>query len=184
MIEWVRLFAVTFALYVTAITIPAHAALVTQINGLNIDGQLYDVTFHAGASFNDLWDSNVNQTFGDDTSLFNAAPTFWGNETAANHARDAIMSFLGSADTTTGFGDGFRIPFAFSGGTDIFVTQDQYLDPALDTAYTAIDFQPGTASNDTPYASFVLAAPVPPAAWLFASGLCGLIGAARRKVSR
>ena len=55
-----------------------NAALVTQLHGVNVNGRVYDVTFH-GASFNALRDGDGELIFGDgDGSQFGAAPTFWG----------------------------------------------------------------------------------------------------------
>jgi hypothetical protein len=56
----------------------AHAALVTELADVDINGTFYDVTFHTALSFNDLWDGDGNGDFGADGSIFDSAPTFWG----------------------------------------------------------------------------------------------------------
>ena len=106
----------------------ASAGLITNIPGLDIGGTLYDVTFHANPSFNDLWDANADRVFGNDTSIFNAAPTFGMVRTGAVAAANAIVDLFGTSgadgtgvEAAAGCGgaagngtycDGFLLPFA------------------------------------------------------------------------
>lgn len=182
--------ACAFTLFM--LTNTAQAALVASISSLNIDGTLYDVTFHVAdaTSFAELWDSDGDGIFGEvgDTSVFNAQPTFWGDATGAANAATAITAYLGTADWTSSFlTDKFFVPYEFAfGGPSIATYTDNNGALATDgLGITTI----GGASTDTmccssigPYASFQ-AVPVPAAVWLFGSGLLGLIGISRRKKS-
>ena len=73
---------------------PVKAAVINPILNLDIGGTLYDVTFHDGTgdSFNVLWDADNDGIFGGGGgSVFSVAPTFWGDFSGANAARDAII---------------------------------------------------------------------------------------------
>jgi hypothetical protein len=155
----------------------------------------FDVTFHDGSgdSFNALWDADNDGSFGGPGSLFTAQPTFWGDQSGAELARDAIITALGSTGITTGISDSFFIPYgtsaglAITSGTDnILVTVDGIYSPLTDespTLFNAND-NDATYSSYYPYASFAVSSvPIPPAIWLLSSGLAGLIGTARRKIS-
>jgi hypothetical protein len=167
----------------------AHAAVINPIFGLNIGGTLYNVTFHDGVddSFNAIWDADNNGVFD------SAAPTFWGDEAGALAAAEAIVTLLGTADATTSQAvtDAFLIPVT-TRDTGIQITAGQdIIRSARDTA-TALNVDgviitvcctTDTTTNVlTPYATFAVV-PIPPAIWLFGSGLIGLIGIARRKKS-
>lgn len=175
----------------------AHAALVTEILGLDIGGTRYDVTFHSQASFQNLWDADGDWVFGDgDGATFNNAPTFWNNAAAAYLAATAIMNALGSSDITLEAdtnpdlprpeSDSFMVPYEqldLSKGLYVGLWQDQY-EPGSDGIYSNGNLPINSASlNYAPYASFSASVPVPAAAWLFGSGLLGLIGISRRKKS-
>ena len=167
-----------------------HAAVINPILGLNIGGTLYNVTFHdsAGASFNALWDADDDGVFGGGSSLFSTAPTFWGDEAGAQAATSAIITALGTSDASTAGSDSFLIPYQTRGGgtiTDGVDTIDIYFDAIATlnqeaSATSAVDDFVSSNYNVSPYASFTVV-PVPAAAWLFGSGLIGLIGIARRK---
>jgi hypothetical protein len=172
----------------------AHAVTVNPILGLDIGGTLYDVTFNDGVgdSFNALWDADDDGVFGGGGSVFTAAPTFWGDQSGAEAARDAIIAALGTVDTTTGSVDGFFIPYGGNAatGTTISAAQDtisfasdNFNAPSVDNPGLFSQFDDETLRYNTwPIASFqVSAVPIPAAVWLFGSGLLGLVGMARRK---
>ena len=172
----------------------AHAALVSQLLGLDIDGTLYDVTFHTGAgdTFQALWDADNDGVFGGGASVFTAAPTFWGDQVGAETARDAIMGVLGAVDTTTTSpSDNFLVPFKAQGspGDTISTAVDNIANshdtdnrPNVDDLRNGTVFEDDSISATHPYASFTVSAvPIPAAVWLFGSGLLGLVGMARRK---
>lgn len=178
----------------------AHAALVSQLLGLDIGGTRYDVTFHtnSGDSFMALWDADNDGVWGGGTSVFAAAPLFWGDAAGAALASNAIIGALGSADWVDSFGTNYDralVPWgAFNcqlGGSPIPLTAgnecigsrgDQNVDLAIDNDVMLSIIQEDLARSDLRYASFAVSAvPVPAAVWLFGSGLLGLIGVARRK---
>jgi hypothetical protein len=172
----------------------AHAALVNQLLGLNIDGTLYNVTFHTGSgdSFNALWDANNDGAFGGGGSVFSSAPTFWGDQTGAQAAAAAIIAALGTTDTTVAGSpgsDSFYVPFgtvgpplsSFTDSINVYTdtnTNTPTFSDSLSNVVTSDIFDP---TQFYPYASFEVV-PVPAALWLFGSGLLGLIRVARRKV--
>ena len=100
------------------------------------------------------------------------------------------MAVLGNTDSTTDSWDSFAIPFNT-------VLSDGNITSSIDVIHSVIDgdaallgdFVSYNSFRDyqtnlpaQPYASFALCSvPVPAAAWLFGSGLIGLIGIARRK---
>lgn len=158
----------------------ANAAQITELLGVDINGTSYDVTFHLGSSFNDLWDADDDGIFGEsDSSLFNSAPTFWGDAPLALLAANAIISRLGTADTTTVVGsDSFLVAYGISNGilTSYF---DGFVEPDNDVVGTAPNFIGAAITAFYPYVSFSPAAspvPIPAAVWLFGSALIGLLG--------
>lgn len=104
---------------------------VIAIDGLNIQGTDYDVTFHKDKSFNDLFGTFDLDSQGD--------PTFWNDANGANDATDSIMFALGDSNytwkddnhTTQSEWDLFLVPYfsnltgAFRGVTDIGVQLNQ-----------------------------------------------------------
>ncbi len=170
----------------------AYSDIINPISGLDIGGTKYDVTFHSGSTFNELWDGDDDGNWGGGGSVFDEPPTFWGDQAGAKQAAQAIIDYLGDTSETPPYGDGFGVPFATqdpSGslvpGNDIivyFVDANQLslvvdvLDPWQNNDYNYLTFWP--------YASFQTSeVPVPPAFWLYGTGLLGLIGAARRRTS-
>ena len=182
------------AVNLVALSSAATAEVVNPIIGLNIGkgGTLYDVTFHDGSddSFNAIWDADDNGDFD------GAAPTFWGDFAGAIEAANAIIARLGTTDTTTAGSDSFLVPYGAGQGCTTTITPG----PATEYICTVYDQIPGAAEDSSfssdslltdvsvaytgslPYATFTATVPIPAAAWLFASGLIGLIGIARRKV--
>ena len=177
-----RLLGAVCALTIAAYASSANAVLVTEILGLDINGTSYDVTFYSGAgdTFNALWDSNGDEIFGNDSSVFNAAPTFWGDEAGATSATLAIMAALGTVDTTNGPYDSFSVPFGRA-STSILRCIDAHISPTTDAYNCTGTTDAASIGGATGYVSFTSAVPVPAAVWLFGSGLLGLIGLARRK---
>ena len=187
-----HLLAALCALALVILANTAQAALMNPIMGLNIDGTVYNVTFHED-SFNALWDADDNGAFGGGASVFSSAPTFWGDPTGAQAATKAIIVALGNTDTTTTYpSDAFQVPFYGGDSTTA-------LHAGIETIYSAIDsniitdsdpLDPNYGQDDSfisytclfPYASFEVATvPIPAAIWLFGSGLLGMIGIARRQ---
>ena len=108
-----RLFGAVCFFTLAALTNTAHAEIVNPIRGLDIGGTLYDVTFHdsEGDTFMALWDADNDGVFGGGSSLFNTAPTFWGDPTGAHEAALAIMMALGNSYASTTGSDSFSIPY-------------------------------------------------------------------------
>ena len=167
----------------------AKATIFSAIDDLNINGTLYDVTFHPGSSFIELWDANGDFDFSDGGTLGPGGPTFWDDEPGATAAAAAIMSFLGDEHETAGFqGDGFVVPFGiFVVGavvTDfVLVAWDNDSAVGVDTLISGSGFFNDDVLTGNPYASFTTssAVPVPAAVWLFGTALVGFIGMSRRR---
>jgi hypothetical protein len=172
----------------------ANAALVSQLSGVNVDGTLYDVTFHTDPfdSFNALWDGNDDGLFGVDGSLFDTAPTFWGNQIGAMAAVTAVMSALGTEDTLSSRfpWDAFQVPYQYHNPPThdrVLVWIDSYNDPLVDEGSQSLardnsPVEPHVKAGAPPYATFTpTAVPVPAAVWLFGSALIGLVGVSKRK---
>ncbi len=82
----------------------AHATLIKSLPNLDIDGTKYNVTFH-DKSFNALFDKDGDGQYNDnDGSIFNRAPIFFGNKSAAESASIAIIGALGKSDWTKSIG--------------------------------------------------------------------------------
>ena len=72
---------------------------VSGIKNLDIGGAAYDVTLHVGLSFRSIWDADGDWTFDDnDGSLFDRAPLFWLDGSAADQAAQAITAALGTTN--------------------------------------------------------------------------------------
>jgi len=99
----------------------ANAALITTIPNIVVGGIEYTATFHVSSGVNDLFDADRDAIFGDsDGSLFNRAPTFFGDETGARDAASQIIIRLGTTDTTSPNSDSFFIPTAFATVAGVF----------------------------------------------------------------
>jgi hypothetical protein len=165
----------------------AHAALVTGLQNVDIDGTLYDVTFHSRATtrFNQLWAVNGAGSVVLGGTLFDGAPAFWGNVTAADAAAAAILLEYESLDLSStfyGIGGSFYIPYALVSGFPVYSTKHLVVD--IVHCGTSVDplciVDPN--SDTTPWASFAVSAvPVPAAVWLFGTALIGLVGFSKRK---
>lgn len=164
--------AIIFALVLPSL---GNAALIEKINNLEIGGILYDVTFQF-ESFNDLFDKNGNNIFGEgDGADINRAPTFFGSPGDAADAALSILNFLGDDGFTStsinGPRDGFIVPSAsdisLSGFRDLFIglLDDEVV---LDTI-TLRDF----SSSVTPIATFELSStsPIPVPSTVALAGL-------------
>ncbi len=192
--SFLRFILVSLALLGLSVS-SANAALVTQLLSVEIGGTDYDVTFHAGYTFADLWDGDGDNTLGeDDGSIFKEKPLFWGDSGGAKLAAQAIILRLGDADTTfeaTTGTDLFLVPYEYySSGQPELVrnTTDQFGAPTEDSVYLGYVYfriPPDARHVPMPFASFAPAAlsavPVPAAVWLFGTALVGLIGFGKRK---
>lgn len=166
----------------------AHAALITSLSNVNIDGTLYNVTFHAGQSFNDLFDNDGDKSFTDsDGSEFNRAPHFWGDEAGAMSAANAIIAALGDTDLTNSFANGsftdsFNIPFEINANNTSRYRGygDEFTDPANDNLRSISATFTGTHGN-FPVATFQKV-PTPPTIALIGLvlGIMGFMGRQRR----
>jgi hypothetical protein len=163
----------------------ANAASVSGLQNVDIGGTLYDVTFHSNLSFYELWDGNIDGNFEPDGSVFDGAPTFWGDELLAESAATAVMSKLGVFDTVLdSAGDGFAVPYAHKDSSSIGLVKiwfEYYPHLGADLLFYDTRYY-FTGSSDVPYASFAVSAvPVPAAVWLFGTALIGLVGFSKRK---
>lgn len=184
-----RLSGAVCALTLAVLANPSHAATVNPIIGLDIGGTLYDVTFHdtAGDSFNRLWDADGDGVFGGGSSLFNTAPTFWGDWRAAETAAFAIVGFLGDNDQSTALGDAFYVPYEYVWDGIVGVFGDE----ALSVGEDFVDYNDLSVNSDqsltgrvfVSFAPSVAPVPVPSAVWLFGSGLLALVGTTSRKTA-
>ncbi len=165
----------------------ANAALVTELLNVDIDGSLYDVRFHnaPGDSFYGLWeDGDGDGSFSAVGSLFDSAPTFWGDSAGAAAAAAAIIAALGSADTTSSYGfDTFYVAYGYFGGDRILVQADPEVLPSIDSLISYNFIVPNDFYPFYPYASFtdVSVVPIPAAIWLFGTALIGLVGFGKRR---
>lgn len=164
---------------------------VTIIHDLEIEGSLFDVTFHRVISFNDLYGANDES--------FVTQPYFWGDRMAAYYAALAIRDVLGQDKKTsrrwyTGDGtnsgwtasDTFLVPYQTvpTQSGNINAMGDPYYplnsDGILDFAGVYAINKTSVSENFT-YATFqdLNAVPVPSAISLLAFGLLSLIGIGR-----
>lgn len=166
-----------------------HADVISFIEGLIIDGTSYDVTIHNDPyySFSTLWDADNDGLFGSGGSVFSDAPMFWGDLSTAIIAAQSIAAYLGDNGHLT-YSDGtdsFLVPYG-----ETITDQEDTINAVLDgyilpgaTVIGTNGFSEFGMDQVYPWVSFELSAnvPIPPALWLFGSGLMGLIGVARRK---
>ena len=161
------IFGLSGAKAVTVLTEACDAFVcATGINGVNLSGTLYNVTFEQGA---------LSSFDGSDFPLLN-------NGGATSSVRNSIVTWLTNDSSATrvgsqadGYSEDFHVPASLLGTT------------ALGThSGGSVWASGGVASvdvNDTSlvYATFALApVPVPAAVWLFGSAL-GLLGWLRRR---
>ncbi len=193
-------FAWSFSLFLLLCTpMPSNAATVNlngdgtvqSITELNVSGTLYDATFYQGVSFTAVWDLDDDGNFGEsDGSLVNHAPAFWNQQTLAQSAAQAVLGALSNTHKTTHLSgrepkDGFRVPFRFS--WDGITMLDFYYDESREIANDLILLEDNGGPPDgyniyEPWVVFEASpVPIPAAAWLFGSGLLGLIGFSKRK---
>lgn len=144
---------------------------VTSITGLDIDGTLYNATFHTGVPFFDIW------------------PKGGLDPVAGQVAANAIAAILGTSERTDAAGDSFHIPVGIddNAGTTTFHTlTDLDNQLAVDVIGGAMFDIPHTGGADRnwypadPLVSFS-AVPVPAAFPLMGSALLCLAALSGRR---
>lgn len=145
----------------------------------------------AAASATTIWqptDGNVNYlqfgsttTGGGDLAMFNTGGDMLligssGGQVDINYTIDTA-SFNGNS-ISLGAGDYFTLGMSWDGGANWH--GDSYKDPAGTNAYF-VYFNDGSANKGSTLANDLAPVPVPAAAWLFGTGLLGLVGVARRR---
>jgi hypothetical protein len=158
-------------------TCEGEITCITGITSLNINGTAYDVDF--------IYNSFEN-LFGDPSGSLSKTPFFWGDILGANAAANAIADFVQTSAVTPYF----NTPSSSSvrGYTFIpYSETDNIRMTGANCNLTTIacgtfDGSNGGIGFSGAYATFsVSSVPIPAAAWLFGSGLLGLIGMTRRK---
>ena len=150
---------------------------VQGIDGLLVDGVSYDVQFTlgSGSTYENIWLNNAT------------TPVFLNNQSKADIAADAIVSLLFSEGNPQTWSESdqyssyFWIPFAYSSSSE----QIDIIGGIRTSGYWTVRAAPSynnSINSPLKYAVFTPSTiPIPPAVWLFGSGLLGLIGMARRK---
>lgn len=186
-----KIFLVTVIIAASGSAFPAMATLITELKGLDVDGTSYDVTFHQNVSFLELWDSNNDGIFGNDTSLFNAAPEFWNDQTAAISATLAAIEALTDVDYVhffSGFGptDRFFVPYERNSSDPNKIDSIVDMDPDLvdDASLQIANVGADSTAGATVWASFERSTTVtaPATLALMTLGIAGL-GFSRRKAN-
>lgn len=168
---------------VMAATIVTDGTNLTGINGVDVDGTLYDVTLNDVWTGIDLYGSTFAQNatvalddlFSDggalDGSVYDSGLNF-GCENPNDCHWYTVTSVSTSAIGTwlfTNYGTEHL-------GADTYRSYGDSITASLSNGSTNIAFLEWTESK-------VSAVPVPAAAWLFCSGLLGIVGMARRKAA-
>lgn len=158
---------------------------VTSISGLNVDGAVYDATFHLNMTFNQIWDSDGDRVFGDaDGSLIDHGPMFWDDQPTSSDAAFEIMGLLGSTEQTSPNGDSFFFAINYSpfNPDQVFAIGDadyrlgSLVHDQMRTYYVDLNALPDSTSYlYGAWVSYEVAAvPLPAAFWLLGSALIGL----------
>ena len=168
------------------INTPLNAATYSNLSNVDVNGTLYNVTFHANESFVSLFDSNADFTF---SGAGDRMPTFWGNKDNASAAHTAVAAILGVDDqpsTTITGSDGVMIPYEAVSSTSVVIWADfsaMDSDATLgDAVLTAKTMGIGGEQPAYTYPTFELATvPIPPSLLLLSPALFGLFGYSRYK---
>lgn len=167
-IKLIRKISVTMLLFYPFIVFPATIAV---INNISVNGNLYDATIF----------DNYTETYAGNpvhTAVFAMdANTVLRDILNANASYDVGSSFYHTA--CSGIASCFLITRPIAGDTTPYVWANAINDWTTGTVPGLSTFQ----DSNWNYVQWdeVSAVPLPAAAWLFGSGLLGLIGMARRK---
>jgi len=165
-----------------------NAGLITSLSGVDVEGTLYDVSFHARTSFDSLWDADRDGVYDDlDGSVFNSAPMFFGDSTLAAKAALAVILALGNVDFVLPAAgspfDRFIVPAEILPGHFFYFWTDRDRRPNVDRLFGE-QWSTGAVrdgSGPLVFASFTPhQVPEPTTLFLFALGLSGF-GIIRRK---
>jgi hypothetical protein len=163
--------SLTLSLAAQAATITYAGDRPIEFTGLVVDGELFDVSV--------TWDGTFNDAYG--TGVDYAAPYFAGDSAGATAATEAMMAALlddgyTQATTTSYLTVVDSVDSTFFSGSAVWLHSDpleiRRVNGTKDTAFGTVGYTHFTSLGPVP---------VPPAVWLFASGLLGLIGIARRR---
>jgi hypothetical protein len=176
----------------------AHAAPVSGLQNVLIDGTRYDVRFHGCGSWS-FCAHDGSGNYPDGFVQSEADPEFWGNGAGAEAAAIAIMTTLGGddyiytwpclANPEDGYWsmcprDDFMVPYSVNGAFSEWAVgyRDEDWLVGVDEASRGA-YHVGDPSRQM-YASFTTSTvpvPVPATVWLFGAALIGLVGFSKRK---
>lgn len=159
-----------------ATTVVQVGNTVTDINGLDIGGTLYDVMFrfvtdHSLPSGGDIFQAPISDSDG------------------ASAAAQAINNAINTLSTASRVGlpgeetGGFVVPYLFDTGVacdDLCVKKGDYLLQGV-WSFSSGSIFPETNTTFARFTEVSSSVPVPSAVYLFGSGLIGLAGMARRR---
>jgi hypothetical protein len=169
------------AVLLTAITLPSHAALISVLNGQAYYDDQLDITWTANANINGAtnWDNQVAWAAGLDID----GVTGWRLPSMDVNGDDVTVNCSSSSQAACKDNEYGHLNY-YGAGTE-FAPDPNYAQGFL--------FRFGGTNRWDPKGSDLFAwavhsgnvgaVPIPPALWLFGSGLLGLIGVARKKAT-